>query len=99
VAEHVPSLDSHGFSDCFGVAGIVIDARRSGTRRCLRFTPAALIEEDELSIYGKRSERGPENIVSEVKTAVDAEKRQLPIDTGTREHGEFEPARSNSFLF
>ena len=99
VAEYVPSLDVHRFANCFRVACIVIDARGPCARWSLRFASAALVEENELAIYRKRSERGPENIMAEVKSAVDAEKRQLPIDTGTREHGELESARSNCLMF
>jgi hypothetical protein len=99
VTEHVPALDPERFANCWCISGIVLDARRARAWRLPGFSSSALIEKDELTILRERSERGPQYVVTKMKPAVDAEKRQLPIDTGTRENGELESARVNRLLF
>jgi hypothetical protein len=80
MAEHVPFIDSQSFANCRNIAGIVLDSRSSCARRLLRRAPAALIEEDQLALVRERGKRGPQHIVSEMKSAVDAEKRKLSFD-------------------
>src|SRR5512141_662168 len=92
MAEDVPFVDSHSFANCRNVAGIVFDSRSACARRLLRRTASALIEEDQLALVRERCKRGPQHIVSEMKSAVDAEKRKLSCDWWTCEHGEFESA-------
>src|SRR5512138_1410051 len=90
--EHIPSADAECFAYCDCIAGIVFDASGSRSRRRLRFAAPALIEEHELSRMRERSESGPENVVTEMKTPVDAEQRHLFLDRRTRVDGEFESA-------
>jgi hypothetical protein len=50
----------------------MLDCRLTRTRRLLRFSSATLVEKNQLAIRRKRCERRPQNVVTEMKTAIDA---------------------------
>ncbi len=77
--------DAERFANCWNVAGIVLDSGSARARGFLRLAAATLIDEDELPVFRQRSKRRPEHFVTEMQSAVDAEKRNCAIDPRTRE--------------
>jgi hypothetical protein len=98
VAEDIPAIDSERLAYRYCIAGVVLDARTSRARWLLRFSAATLVEEVQLPLRRERSESGPQNIVAEVKTAVDAQQRKSARNFSAPENSEREAPRLNGDL-
>ena len=98
VPQHVPFSETHRLSQSDEVSGVVLDA--GGLRAWWGggFASSPLIVEDELSLFGQGRERGPEQLVPEEETAVDADQRRGASYRRGGEHGELEPSRLDSMV-
>src|SRR5688500_568146 len=98
VAEDIPAIDSQRLPYRYGISGIVFDARTSRAWWLLRFSAATLIEEVQLPLRRERSKRRPQDVVTEVQAAVDAQQRKNARDFGAPEHREREAPTLKSHL-
>lgn len=92
VAENIPRREPDRLAQCGEVAGVVLDARATGTGRNLRFTAPALVVENDLPALGEWRERGPQQVVVEQQTTIDADERRGTAYFRGEVHGEVEPA-------
>src|SRR5512141_453794 len=93
MSEHVPLRDAHCFTDLRHITGIMLDPCGVRCGWLTSLPASALVEKNQLTPSGQRRECWPEHLVSEMKAAIDAEKRKRSIDRRTRVHREVETSR------